>query len=217
MVILSRFLEILKNIIPKSSKIMPSQLYTHLQGNIANLVTQFRDFPMADVNMPENQTKLRALHILIHAEIETYFEQLGIYVLDAHAANTLNKKQKDKINYSVICYGQAVYVGDVKTIVERINSNISQVRIVISENNGIKAKNILKILLPLNYPASLLNQTWLTTMDTFGTRRGNYVHNAIHKINQLIGYNYIDAAIQTIILPEILQIDNYYVLNFGLV
>lgn len=99
---------------------------------------------------------------------------------------------------------------------ERIDSNMSQVKKIISENNGIKAKNVLKILLPLSYPVASLDQTLLATLDSFGSKRGNYVHNGMHKITQLIGYNYIDNAINTIIIPEILKIDNFYVRHFGL-
>ena len=149
---------------------MPSQLFNHLHTNIGNLIVQFRDFKVADRNLNENQIKLRALHILVHAEIETYFEQLGIFVLDSYSSNRLGKKQKGKINYSILCYGSSSYAGDIKTVNDRINNNLSQLRVVISDNHGIKQKNILKILLPLNYPLALIDQTWLNTIESFGSK-----------------------------------------------
>ncbi len=49
------------------------------------------------------------------------------------------------------------------------------------------------------------------------SKRGDYAHNGLHKITNLIPYNYIDGSVVNIIIPEIQKIDHFYVTNFGLI
>ncbi len=195
---------------------MPSGLYTQLDANISQLIAQFRDFARHDASQPANQIKLRALVSLIHAEFETYFEQLGFFVISNYQNNTLTKRQKAKINYSIICYGTKVYEGASETITNRIEGNIVHLKGVIANNNGIKEKDILKIILPLSFPVAQINQTWMNTINSFGSMRGDLIHNSLNQVTRLIGYDYFDVVICNIVMPGILVIDSYFVGNFSL-
>lgn len=195
---------------------MPSGLYVQLDANITQLTLQFRDFARVDASQPSNQIKLRALVSLIHAEFETYFEQLGFFVIANYQNNSLSRKQKAKINYSIICYGTKLYEGAYETVASRISGNIVHLRGIIANNNGIKEKDILKILLPLSFPVAQINQTWMNTINSFGSLRGDLIHNSLNQITRLIGYDYFDVVIGNIIMPGILGVDNYYVSNFSM-
>jgi hypothetical protein len=47
------------------------------------------------------------------------------------------------------------------------------------KNNGIKTKNLIKLLLPLGFSPQALNQKWLAKMDSLGVNRGNSVHKSL--------------------------------------
>jgi hypothetical protein len=195
---------------------MPSVIYTRLQNNITQLVAQFRDFNRVDASLPPNQIKLRALISLIHAEFETYFEQVGNYIIDFFQNGTMTTTQSATIKGSILCYGNKSYEGGLESYFDRINSNVLQLKSIISSNNGIKEKDILKIILPLSFPVSLLDQTWLNTINSFGSLRGELIHRNLNQISRVIGYDYFDAIISTIVIPGINPIDQYFVTNFNL-
>lgn len=179
-------------------------------------MTQFRDFKRADASLPLNQIKLRALISLIHAEFETYFEEVGNHVVDFFQNSTMTTNQSDTIKVSILCYGNKSFEGSLDSYSDRINSNILQLKSIISSNNGIKEKDILKIILPLSFPVSTLDQTWLNTINSFGSMRGELIHRNLNQITRVIGYDYFDAIISTIIIPGIDPIDNYFVSSFSL-
>ena len=47
------------------------------------------------------------------------------------------------------------------------------------KNHGIKEKNILGLLLPIRLSMSDINQTWLATIDSFGSDQGNTAHRSV--------------------------------------
>ena len=52
----------------------------------------------------------------------------------------------------------------------------------VKNNNGIKEKNILGLLLPLGVAANTLDHTWLVAMNNFGIIRGDAAHKSARKI-----------------------------------
>jgi hypothetical protein len=49
---------------------------------------------------------------------------------------------------------------------------------LLGRNNGIKEKDVLRILLPLGIHEADLSPTWLATMNSFGQARGKAAHSA---------------------------------------
>lgn len=52
---------------------------------------------------------------------------------------------------------------------------------VAGQNNGIRERNVLSILLPIGVHTSELNNTWLATIDSFGQVRGETAHGSALK------------------------------------
>lgn len=53
----------------------------------------------------------------------------------------------------------------------------------VTNNNGIRRKDIEKLMYPLGVPESSLSQTWLAQMDSFGVNRGGWAHQTIGALN----------------------------------
>jgi hypothetical protein len=197
---------------------MPSSKFKQLQTNITLITSEFRNFNSIVTTLPLNQRKLRACIALIHAEFEGYFESIALSIIDAYTANRLSRKQKAKINKFITFYDLIKFNGEKHSIQDRINACIKEYRnLLVKKNHGIKDENLLKILLPISYPIDDLDTTWLTTMTSFGSLRGEMMHQGINQITTLINYNYFDATIITILMPEIKKIDLYFVRNLSLV
>lgn len=195
---------------------MTTNSFVVLESSIIAIVSNFRDFDRNDSSTPENQMKLRACISFIHAEIENYFESIGLKSLDAYVNNSLSKRVRNKIKYALVVYNHKSYEGAPEDIVARIDIAIRTYKTSIQQNNGIKEKDILKILLPVGYPFSELDNTWLATLNSFGAFRGKLIHASMNKINNLIGYNYFEDNIMSVIIPGIRNIDTYFADNYGI-
>ncbi|HPA24880.1 MAG TPA: HEPN domain-containing protein [Bacilli bacterium] len=188
--------------------------FQNLSSNINTFISVLRDFPKEDSSLQENQIKLRACISLIHAEIETYFESLGLQVLESYDKNKLNKKTQKKLHYSFIVYNHKAYDGFQEDDSTRIKNAINTYKVRINQNNGIKEDDILKILMPIGFPLKDIDSTWITTLNSFGSFRGELSHKSMSQIKKLIGYNYFDENILNVIVPGIKKIDKYFSSNY---
>ena len=142
---------------------------------------------------------------------------IGLKVIDAYQSNRMSKKQKGKFTFSISLYNLKNYEGQSEDINMRIASSISLFRNGLAQNNGIKEKDILKILLPLGFPFSSIDSTWLTSINSFGSLRGELVHKNINQITRLIGYQYIDETVHRILIPGTRRIDQYICHTFPII
>lgn len=180
---------------------MKSQLFKELQRRLKvikkNLMPKnnfFGDYTAMQID------KFYGFRLLAHAELETYFEQRAIEILGSAKNMFLNGKNNKVIN-SLLAYidtnafeinkcvtsnNRASKIKDINTIVsETITKYYNE---IISKNNGIKKINILKILLPIGVLETQLDSTWLSTIDSYGTKRGDVAHNSIkhNKVGTII-------------------------------
>lgn len=211
------YLKILKTIIPNFKRNMPSVDYQNLVQNIQTIDSEFRTFNRQDASNPDNQRKLRACISLMHAELETYFEIIAQKVIESYELNRLPKNQKGKLSYTIALYNIKAYEGSLDNLTDRLNGCISLYKQSVSQNNGIKEKDILKILLPIGFPFANIDSTWLSTVNSFGALRGELIHKNLNQISKLIGYHYIDENVYRIILPGTERIDTYIVSNYRVV
>ena len=171
---------------------MKSQLFKELQRRLKVIKKNL----MPKSNFLGNYTamqidKFYGFRLLAHAELEAYFEQRAIEILDSAKNMFLNGKNNIviislltyidtndfEINTCVNSPNRASKLKDLNTIV---NTTISKYhKEILSKNNGIKEKNILKILLPIGVLATQLDSSWLSTLDSYGAKRGDVAHNSI--------------------------------------
>jgi hypothetical protein len=71
------------------------------------------------------------------------------------------------------------------TTEKRVNKIIASFKGRISGNNGIKEKNLMKLLVPIGINFQELDSTWLSTINSYGKSRGDIAHQSYSVHTQL--------------------------------
>lgn len=143
--------------------------------------------------------KTRAYRLLVHAELESYFEERGkdIAIRAVKCWDTTQKLSLVLIHllsYSDYNWGNPPdsltaalsRKGDVPILLtDKLNKALTMYISKLGNNHGIKEKNIFQILIPIGFQPADFDQVWLGTIDQFGTTRGEVAHTSV-KAQQLI-------------------------------
>jgi hypothetical protein len=198
-----------------------SQRFKDFKKNIDFLTKQLlpSEKPSGDYTL-EEQTLLRSHRILVHAEIESYFEDIAINKVTA-AIKTFKKTKKASHVLAALCaYSQKRKVNlpekyndkSEKFLEERLVKEINHFNWVIQENHGILQKNILQILLPIGICESDIDPTLLIDLDQLGKERGKFAHSPIYnrsiKSKQKFDPSIEQKRIADLWIPEIQKIDS---------
>lgn len=138
----------------------------------------------------------RGYRLLAHAEIEAYIEDAAKQVImNALRAWKDTQKPSRTIVAFMSCYHSSWNPDDEEAQQEVlrlarnrkcigecakdiINAASTQYTEQLKNNHGIRRKNLQRVLVPAGIDLGSLDQTWLTTLDDFGERRGAIAHNA---------------------------------------
>ncbi|MFF7447188.1 MULTISPECIES: HEPN domain-containing protein [unclassified Streptomyces] len=135
--------------------------------------------------------RTRAFRVLAHAEFESFIEDRALEVLlKAHSEWKLTGKIRPSLlalmshwevnpkipeNLSDLDDKSKKY----PTLSARIESAKGHYSTYLKmQNNGIKAKNLLLILLPLGVTKAEINATWLNDTESWATDRGTVAHTS---------------------------------------
>lgn len=169
------------------------------------------------VKITGNYTKkesdsIRSYVLLIHAEIEAYLEKICEEKSKKVLSDWILKRKKSHSLSSLCCYISP----EINWEKDRNSDNMEHrlQRIVthylksnIAMNHWIKKSNILSLLLPIWIEINQIDQTWLITMDSFGSTRGIIAHSS-HRTQSQIDLITEKNRINYSIIPEIKVIDN---------
>lgn len=168
------------------------------------------------VKVSGNYTKkesdqIRGYVILVHAEIEAYFEDMASEKIQKSLDlwKTARKKSNCLLSVMTFCAKDIIWDNspDKNKIESRINRTVIHYINLLNKNHGVKSKNIRKILLPLGIEENDLDQTWMNIMDDFGKKRGSFAHTT-HSIQAQIDLQTEKNRIDRQIVPEISRLDN---------
>ncbi len=151
--------------------------------------------------LDENQEKIRIFQILFHAELECYFEELALSSVLELETQLSTAGWNNPFIRSLLLYSPAEYTGNTAQIMpmDRIVHLISQLKMKIGSNNGIKEKNIIQIMLPAGIPSSLIPSTLIPNLESLGSARGHLAHKSKNTINiKLMRKDVLSAATQII-------------------
>lgn len=126
----------------------------------------------------KEQDDIRAYAFLIHAELEYYFEEIA----REKSRETLNKwiannNYRNSILMSLASFHN-IPIAKKRQLRERLEITLKTYHDSLYGNNGIKEQNILGILLPLGVLYDDIDNTWLTTISSFGLQRGSIAHQS---------------------------------------
>lgn len=140
---------------------------------------------------PRAIDRARSYRLLAHAEIEACIEDLvrGL-VTSSYAAWELDRRPRTCLLALVSFYAEKfppvpetmpatlsrVTPGFMKDRIETARNAYAR---VVLQNNGVKEKNLLRLLLPIGIQEYELDRTWLATIDSFGSVRGDTAHQSM--------------------------------------
>ncbi|MYW22494.1 hypothetical protein GTY48_02170 [Bacillus thuringiensis] len=176
-----------------------SDRYNNLESRLNDLenhyVSQLYGKPVIDLN-PKELDMCRGYRVLCHAEVESYLEDRALELLNHSRINWFRDK---KINTSLLSLFAHYKFLDNPEInryqdVEERSNNRKYMKLdekigkicadfkeeKIKMNHGLKQKNLINLFVPLGIDVFELDTAWLSTMDSFGSRRGETAHTSVH-------------------------------------
>ncbi len=148
---------------------------------------------------------LRAYLLLVHAEFESYFEEVSADKVRQAHSRWLESRTKSNVLLALTSFCE--YQNKEVELHERVKKSMSLYFNKLQKNNGVKEKNILDILLPVGIEHSQLDSTWLSTMNSFGAKRGEVAHSAAAVQNPLDPVSVRSDVV--LILAEIQVLDEH--------
>jgi len=155
---------------------------------------------------------IRSYVLLVHAEIESYFEDIAENKVLKSLNKWMSNRQKSNCLLSVMAFCSAeinwdnIQNANKEKLDFRVNKVVRHYIDRLDKNNGVKAKNIRNILLPIGVEEHELDETWLNIMDSFGATRGMIAHSTI-RVQTPIDLVTEKNNINQNILPEIQRLD----------
>ena len=158
-----------------------SALYRKLIQRITELERAYLPlFKPSGKYTKKEKDDIRAFSILVHAELESYFETIGNDKVQLALRKWLaNQNYNSRVLLSLCCFAERNKNTEKRESVElKLRNIVGQYINSVKKNNGIKDENIKKLLLPLGVREDELNPTLLNTLSSFGATRGSFAHSS---------------------------------------
>ena len=121
--------------------------------------------------------------MLVHAELESYFEERATDIVDA-AFLVWRTRSKPSVPIVHLLTG----INEVQGLPSKLGTNKTALSITgnvvatykrnLNQNHGIRIANLLQILLPIGVLEADIDAAWISTTDGFGGKRGTTAHSA---------------------------------------
>lgn len=151
--------------------------------HLADLRRQFIVVRQPPVYSGAEHNRAKAFVILSHAALEDYLEGIVLEVVDS----CLRSFSRDFIprtsllallTYAAVADPPEAFPGGRWGIRGHLQDSRQSLRHWTEKNNGLKAKDVLRLMLPVGIKESDLGSTWLQHMDELGELRGRMAHKA---------------------------------------
>jgi len=166
-----------------------SEYYQNLEHSVqiigSTLIPDTRD----DGDYTEEEIiKIRSYRLLTHAEIEYYFEQIAKNIVTRSYEFWIENPQH--CNHFLIALVNFVPIEDILSkdisqvrteeiqFEERVKKQVNSYKKIIKANNGIRKKDMSKLLLPLGVNLDHVDAL-ISTLDSLGGKRGAVAHCSI--------------------------------------
>ncbi|MBF0553112.1 MAG: hypothetical protein HQK96_00990 [Nitrospirae bacterium] len=161
-----------------------------------------------------NQDEIRAYVLLVHAEIESYFEDITKEIADNAYTNWNSNRTLSTALVSLALYSECGFEKVKIELINLIGQNnnrmnvilkqalnsfiinidrrngikdvIEKYHVIVKDNNGIKEVDLLRLLLPIGVDLMVVEDNWLADLNQFGTRRGNIAHQSHTKAKEIL-------------------------------
>jgi hypothetical protein len=161
----------------------------------------------------------RAYRLLVHAEIEAYFEDRARDVaLKAARKFRIEGKPRVVVMNLIGFHSDSrnatpekiiqSYSRGINHLAESLDKAVESYMRMLSKNHGIRQFSILNILLPLGFGVSNIAPTLLATLDSFGANRGEVAHKSVKAQQQIDPKTELDTV--SMIIKDLEVIDDKF-------
>lgn len=141
-----------------------------------SLIKEFISKDTLDMSKKEIELA-RAYRLLVHAELEAYFESIAKKLLNKAIQKWRTKKKANLTIVSLLAHFKKIEKDD--SLDTKVNKIVNDFSIeIIKKNHGIKAKNISDMFVPLGIDKGDIDAALLAALDSFGANRGETAHNS---------------------------------------
>ncbi len=171
---------------------MPSARYRELARRVTKLRHHFLPaaFSATGSYTERDLDRARGFRLLAHAEIEAYLEDRARTIVNTAFKNWKSDRKPREVILKLLTFHleqksvsqqelKEEHAGRRQRLDEAIQSTTNAYNRILSHNHGIKEESVLKILLPLGVKHTDIDSTWLGTVDSFGSARGETAHSAV--------------------------------------
>lgn len=127
---------------------------------------------------PVQLDKARGYRLLVHAEIEAFLEDRATD-LASRAFNGWRADFKPRHTITALLAFCRIADKNYGTVAECVGAAFATFNYVIRHNHGVKEEDVLRFLLPVGVEKTQLDATWLSTLSSFGTARGEIAHSSV--------------------------------------
>jgi hypothetical protein len=167
-------------------------------------------FPPTGQYSAQEEDHGRAYVLLVHAEIESYFEDRVQDVVDRAYADWRQNASCGKTLERLLRHHLDSQKKPWRPIVKSdaaITAAVNSYGSIVDGNNGVKENNLLALLFPIGFEYRTLDGTWLATMESFGSARGTFAHTTQLKAQQSIDPQGEYRNVRDQILPPMRKLD----------
>jgi hypothetical protein len=160
--------------------------------------------------------KTIAFRLLVHSEIESYFEDRAREIANKALRNWKKNAQPSKVLMCLLAFTDKNWglppetvkniQGQKPIISERLETAAKIYFSKLETNHGVRERNILQILLPIGIDYDQIDPFWLTEIDSFGGRRGEVAHKSKLTITEIDPKDEWEK-VKKVIIPGIKDID----------
>ena len=143
---------------------------------------------------------------MVHAEIEAFLEDRATE-LATRAFDSWRRDLKPRHTIIALVAFCRNTEKNYSTLAECVGASFATFTNIIQRNHGIKEENVLKFLLPVGIEKTKLDPTWLSTLNSFGTARGQVAHTSV-RVHQAIDPRTEFDTVMNMILPGVRDLDD---------
>jgi hypothetical protein len=132
--------------------------------------------------------------LLVHAELETYFEQLALEIL-GKALHNINNGTTCKAGAALVSlyssdkmHGMPTQKDEMRPSSFLVRTQLAcanDLRRKVDTNRGVKSYNILQMFIPLGMDETAIDEQLLVDLNTLASKRGDVAHHAMHDLKSL--------------------------------
>lgn len=180
------------------------RLLTRLDKLEAHLLP--RAFSLTGRYAPPQQDYTRAFLLLVHAELESYFEDRARKLVGLAQAQYQRKGVCTPLLSRLLVYHQATKDELAPVSPQAVDKAINYYLDHLDKNHGIKERNLLTIFLPLGISHADLDAQLITACNQLAQKRGQFAH-ASFKTHQQVDPKSERDNIRKNILPELKNLE----------